>query len=146
MTNNHFLYFNKNNFKRHQVLWQFPETPPITPPNTPRNSPTPIQFSQIRNNTRPTGVLNPGLITPQLTLLSTRPLASYFKVAKKGIFIAKMHYFASSKQKQGEVLLCTKTSLLLQYDFNRNKLLSLTKSSLTKSRFDCQPSANQNTL
>ena len=57
------------------------DTPKHTHPNTP-----PIQFSHIRNNSRPTGVLNPGLIAPQLTLLSTRPLASYFNGTKKSIF------------------------------------------------------------
>ena len=54
------------------------DTPKHTHPNTP-----PIQFSHIRNSSRPTGVLNPGLTAPQLTLLSTRPLASYFKGTKK---------------------------------------------------------------
>ena len=34
----------------------------------------------------------------------------------------------------------------LQHNFDRKKMLSLTKSSITRSRFDCQQSANQNTI
>ena len=61
-----------------QVCNRFPiatNPPPITP--------TLIQFSQIRNNSCLTVVLNLGLIASQLTLLSTRPLASYFERTKK---------------------------------------------------------------
>ena len=57
-----FSYFNKKIIKCVKHFGTI--TPPNTPPNTTPHSPTPIQFSQIRNNTRPTGVLNPGLITP----------------------------------------------------------------------------------
>ena len=49
------------------------------------------QLSQIRNTSRPHRDLNPGLIAPQFTALSTRPLAAFFfKEWKKVILNHKL--------------------------------------------------------